>query len=72
LEVSYFSIAAFDPNSLGELKKVKDQIVKLNLNKMPLAGVDLSVLKEMNPFRRNSGKFHRFGLQTNPAAIGTG
>jgi uncharacterized membrane protein len=47
LEVSYFSIAAFDPNSLGELRKVKDQVVKLNLNKMPLAGVDLSVLKEM-------------------------
>jgi len=33
LEVSYFSIAAFDPNSL-RAEKVKDQIVKLNLNKM--------------------------------------
>lgn len=57
LEVSYFSIAAFDPKSLGELKKVKDQIVKLNLNKMPLAGVDLSVLKEMTHLEEIQANF---------------
>jgi uncharacterized membrane protein len=57
LEVSYFSIAAFDPNSLEELKKVKDQVVKLNLNKMPLAGVDLSVLKEMTHLEEIQANF---------------
>ncbi len=57
LEVSYFSIAAFDPNSLGELEKVKDQIVKLNLNKMPLAGVDLSVLKGMTHLEEIQANF---------------
>ncbi len=57
LEVSYFSIAAFDPNSLGELKKVKGQIVKLNLNKMPLTGVDLSVLKEMTHLEEVQANF---------------
>jgi uncharacterized membrane protein len=45
LEVSYFGISAFDPNSLEDLKKVKEQVVKINLNKMPLEGIDLSFLK---------------------------
>lgn len=57
LEVSYFGIAAFDPSSLKELRKVKDQIVKLNLNKMPLAGVDLSVLKEMSHLEEIQANF---------------
>jgi len=47
LEVSYFGISAFDPASINDLKKVKNQVVKINLNKMPLAGVDLSALQEM-------------------------
>lgn len=42
LEASYFGISSFDPNSLKELLDVKTQLVKLNLNKMPLQGVDLS------------------------------
>lgn len=46
LEVTYFGASAFDPNSLSELKKVKIQMVKLSLNKMPLAAVDLSFLSE--------------------------
>ncbi len=46
LEVSYFGANAFDPASLKDLKKVKDQIVGISLNKMPLKEVDLSVLAE--------------------------
>ncbi len=48
LVVSYFGISAFDPASLNDFKKVKKQIVKLNLNKMPLAGVDLKFLSELS------------------------
>ncbi|MDI1322617.1 MAG: FN3 associated domain-containing protein [Algoriphagus sp.] len=48
LVVSYFGISAFDPASLNDFKKVKNQIVKLNLNKMPLAGVDLKFLSELS------------------------
>ncbi len=47
LEVSYFGISAFDPASINDLKIVQNQIVKLNLNKMPLENVDLSALKGM-------------------------
>lgn len=46
LEVSYFGISAFDPESLLDLKKVKEQVVKLNLNKMPLENVDFSFLSD--------------------------
>ncbi|MDN3203500.1 FN3 associated domain-containing protein [Algoriphagus sediminis] len=45
LVVSYFGIAAFDPSSLNELDKIRTQVVQLNLNKMPLAGTDLSILQ---------------------------
>lgn len=45
LIVSYFGIAAFDPASLKELEEVKEQIIQLNLDKIPLKGVDLSFLK---------------------------
>ena len=48
LVVSYFGISAFDPASLNDFKKVKNQIVKLNLTKMPLAGVDLKFLSELS------------------------
>ncbi|MHA7128384.1 c-type cytochrome domain-containing protein [Algoriphagus namhaensis] len=47
LVVSYFGIAAFDPGSLNDLNKVREQVVQLNLNKMPLAGVDLGVIPEL-------------------------
>lgn len=46
LEVSYFGSGAFDPKSLEELKKVKEQIIRLNLSRMPLQGVDLSFLRD--------------------------
>ncbi|WPR76791.1 c-type cytochrome domain-containing protein [Algoriphagus sp. NG3] len=45
LDVSYFGISAFQPKSLSDLRKVKDQIVRLSLNKMPLDGVDLKFMK---------------------------
>ncbi len=48
LGVSYFGISAFESASLNDLKKVKNQIVKLNLTKMPLEGVDLSFLSELS------------------------
>ncbi|UZD23329.1 chitobiase/beta-hexosaminidase C-terminal domain-containing protein [Algoriphagus halophytocola] len=44
LEVSYFGISAFQPESLADLKQIKEQLVLLNLNKMPLAEVDLNFL----------------------------
>ncbi|SFU13292.1 Uncharacterized membrane protein [Algoriphagus locisalis] len=46
LDVSYFGISAFQPESLTDLKSVKDQVVRLSLNKMPLAGIDLKFLKD--------------------------
>ncbi|HCX75447.1 MAG TPA: cytochrome C, partial [Algoriphagus sp.] len=48
LAVSYFGIAAFDPASLNDLKKVKTQVVELSLNKMPLGNLDLSFLEDFN------------------------
>jgi uncharacterized membrane protein len=47
VEVAYFGASAFDPSSLQDLKKVKSQLLKLNLNRMPLEGVDLSILREL-------------------------
>lgn len=46
LEVSYFGTSAFDPSSLRDLKKISGQTVKLNLNRMPLGGVDMGFLKD--------------------------
>lgn len=46
LEVAYYGSSAFDAKSLAELKVVQDQIVKLNLSRMPLQEVDLSLLAD--------------------------
>ncbi|MEB2781217.1 c-type cytochrome domain-containing protein [Algoriphagus sp. C2-6-M1] len=46
LDVSYFGISAFPPKSLSDLKKVKNQIVRFSLNKMPLARIDLTFIKD--------------------------
>jgi uncharacterized membrane protein len=46
LEVAYYGSSAFDANSLAELNVVRDQVVKLNLNRMPLQEVDLSLLAD--------------------------
>ncbi len=47
LEVAYYGTSAFDPASLKDLKSVKEQVVKLNLNRMPLESVDLGFLKDL-------------------------
>lgn len=44
LEVAYYGTSAFDPASLKELKSINEQLVKVNLNRMPLEGVDLAFL----------------------------
>ncbi|WP_111670020.1 c-type cytochrome domain-containing protein [Algoriphagus litoralis] len=44
LEVAYYGISTFDPASLKDLKKVSEQVVRINLNRMPLADVDLGFL----------------------------
>jgi len=46
LEVAYYGSSAFDANSLAELNVVRDQVVKLNLNRMPLQEVDLSLFSD--------------------------
>ncbi|WP_200979506.1 FN3 associated domain-containing protein [Echinicola sp. 20G] len=57
LSVSYFGAGAFDAKSLSDLNKIKDQVVSLNLNKMPLDGVDLKAigaLKNLEDLKLNS------------------
>ncbi|WP_057938143.1 c-type cytochrome domain-containing protein [Algoriphagus resistens] len=46
LDVSYFGISAFQPNSLADLQTIKNQIVRFSMDKMPLAGIDLSFLRD--------------------------
>ncbi|HSF54468.1 MAG TPA: c-type cytochrome domain-containing protein [Algoriphagus sp.] len=46
LEIAYYGTSAFDPESLKDLKKVKEQVVKINLNRMPLESVDLTFLRD--------------------------
>ncbi len=46
LEVAYYSSSAFDSKSLEELKVIQDQVVKLNLNRMPLQEVELGLLAD--------------------------
>ncbi len=46
LEVAYYGTSAFDPASLKDLKAIREQIVKLNLNRMPLDQVDMGFLRD--------------------------
>jgi hypothetical protein len=46
LEVAYYGSSAFDVNSLADLNVVRDQVVKLNLSRMPLQQADLSLLAD--------------------------
>ncbi|MEN2283671.1 c-type cytochrome domain-containing protein [Algoriphagus sp. SE2] len=57
LVVSYFGISAFDPNSLGELKAIGEQVVQLNLNKMPLNGVSFGFLSNFPNLRELQANF---------------
>jgi hypothetical protein len=46
LSVSFYGKNQFSTDQLKELKKIKDQVVILNLNQMPLTSTDLKILKE--------------------------
>lgn len=46
LEIAYYGTSAFDPASLKDLKSIKGQVVKLNLNRMPLESADLGFLRD--------------------------
>lgn len=46
LEVAYYGSSAFESKSLAELKVIQDQVVKLNLNRMPLQDVELGLLAD--------------------------
>ena len=54
LDVVFFSAANFSPASLEELVKVSEQVVSLNLNKMPVTDQDMrSILRFENLIRLN-------------------
>ncbi|MGM0945719.1 MAG: c-type cytochrome domain-containing protein [Bacteroidota bacterium] len=56
LIVSYFGISAFEPSSLEDLRIIQDQMIQLNLDKMPLKGLDLGFLqnfKNLSTLRLN-------------------
>jgi len=57
LVVSYFGISAFDPSSLNELKEIGEQVVQLNLNKMPLNGVSFGFLSNFPNLRELQANF---------------
>lgn len=44
LEAAFFIQKAFDPKKIGSLEKVKEQLVRLNLSKMPISDKDLQSL----------------------------
>ena len=46
LEVAYFGSSTFDPASLAELSSVKNQVVKLTLNRMPLHQADIGLIAD--------------------------
>lgn len=51
LAVDFFNKDRFKPASLNELDKVKEQIVYLNLNKMPVKDADLKVVSNFKNLR---------------------
>ena len=52
LTVDFFSAAQFRPEQLQELLQVKNQVVSLNLNKMPVTDADLAVISRFTNLRR--------------------
>ncbi|WP_439474632.1 c-type cytochrome domain-containing protein [Algoriphagus formosus] len=57
LELSYFGIAAFDPNSLSDLREISTQLISLNLDKMPLGNASLDFLNEFPNLEKLSLNF---------------
>lgn len=52
LGVEFFSASQFKPEQLKDLQKIKDQIVALNLNKMPLKDEDLKWIAAFKNLRK--------------------
>jgi hypothetical protein len=48
LRVSFFGQSQFDPKSIDEIKKIKEQVVDINLSNMPLKDADISKLTGFN------------------------
>ena len=46
LEVNFFGAANFTPKQLSEILPVKEQVISMNLNKMPVNNKDLEVLAQ--------------------------
>ncbi|KYP13317.1 FN3 associated domain-containing protein [Flavihumibacter sp. CACIAM 22H1] len=46
LEVNYFGASQFKAEQLKDLLKIKDQLVALNLNRMPVSDADIEILKQ--------------------------
>ncbi|RVU24114.1 peptidylprolyl isomerase [Sandaracinomonas limnophila] len=44
LQAEFFVAAKFDPKSLENLSKVSEQLIGINLNKMPVSDADLNIL----------------------------
>lgn len=51
LEVNFFGASQFKPEELKELLKIKEQLVRLNLNRMPVGDEDLEMLKQFPNLR---------------------
>ena len=52
LTVSFFNSTIFNTGQLKELSKIKNQIVTLNLAKMPLTDADMKIISEFENLRR--------------------
>lgn len=52
LTVSFFNSSKFQPEQLKELSKIKEQIVSLDLTRMPLTGDDLKTVSQFKNLRR--------------------
>ncbi|MCF1713530.1 chitobiase/beta-hexosaminidase C-terminal domain-containing protein [Flavihumibacter sp. RY-1] len=51
LEVNYFGASQFKPEELKDLLQIKEQLVHLNLNRMPVTDEDLELLKQFPNLR---------------------
>ena len=52
LNVSFFNASQFKTEQLKELSKIKQQIVSLDLSRMPLSKEDLKIVSEMEQLRK--------------------
>ena len=52
LAVDFYNSAAFQSKQLEELKPVREQVVQLNLNKMPVQDEDLTMISDFSNLRK--------------------